>query len=200
MTNQLEELEAAQGAGDHGVLVGAVGRVTALMAGAAIVVLMFISVTDVVLREVSNRPLRGMLEYTEVWMPAIVFVSMMGAEVLGAHARTPLFVDMLPRRTGEVARSAGNLLAGAFIAWIAYLAWGEFLDAKAGGEVHMGLARVTLWPSKLFVAVGLGLFALALLEASARRLRNATSPDPETIVTLEASESSELPSVEARGR
>lgn len=164
--------------GRAGTAVTAVADFTALVGGIGFAALMALTVLDVVLRETGGEPIKGMLEYVEVWQPALVFLGMMGAQAAGAHARTPLFVDRMPTRVRPSLRGLGLGLSAALVLWLGYLAFREYRAAAAIDEVHMGVSRVPVSNSMLVLAIGLLLFAVVLAaEAIERKPVTSTEED-----------------------
>lgn len=163
--------------GKAGAAVNTVASLTALVAGLGFAVLMVLTIVDVVLRETGGEPIKGMLEYVEVWQPALVFLGMMGAQAVGAHARTPLVVDRMPKQARPALRGLGLGLSAVLVLWISYLAFREYRSASAIDEVHMGVSRVPVSNSLLVLSIGLLLFAVVLAAQAVERKPETTSED-----------------------
>jgi TRAP-type C4-dicarboxylate transport system permease small subunit len=162
--------------GKAGAAVSAVADFTALVGGIGFAALMGLTVLDVVLRETGGEPIKGMLEYVEVWQPALVFLGMMGAQAVGAHARTPLVVDRMPRKVRPTLRGLGLGLSAALVLWLSHLAFREYRSAAAIDEVHMGVSRVPVSNSMLVLSIGMLLFAIVLVAKAIDR-KPATSAE-----------------------
>lgn len=88
----------------------------------------------------------------------------------GSHIRVTLFVRHLDRRTGRAALVLALLVAGATSAVFAWHTVRMVSQNLARGEVTLGLVPVPLWVPQLGMALGVLLFAAAVLEDLVRAL------------------------------
>lgn len=131
------------------------------IAGSLVVLLMLLSVFDVGMRQVGSQGVTGTIEWTEVVLVIMVFAGMAPAESSGAHIRTPLVTNRLPDKWAHGVRAAAQVMAAAYVAWLANQA---FLEAKVAidiNELKIGVVEVPVWPAKL--GIGIGLVALCVV-------------------------------------
>lgn len=143
--------------------------VAASIAGVMVVALMILTVIDVTLRTLGKGGIPGGVEWTEVALVIAAFCGMMSAEFDDAHVRTPIMTDRLKPIVAATVRLLGTLAISAVVIWIiistSLAAWESF----SHGEVHPGIARVPVWPAKLFVPIGmLGMLVVLVVRAIER--------------------------------
>lgn len=145
-------------------MLGAGSRGLGLVAGGAILLLMFATVLDVVSRKAGGGGLAGVVEWTEVLLVVVVYAAMMGAELSGAHIRGMSFLTDRQRSVvAPLARSLGSLLATAVLVWAVVMTGDDAWASIELGEYRMGLVQVPIWPAKLAIPIGLAGFAAVML-------------------------------------
>ncbi len=95
-----------------------------------------------------------------------VFLGMAGTLRAGGHVRVTLLTRALPEGP---ARWLGALVAAGATALAVFATWSSLLqtlDSHAFGTVSFGMVRVPLWWPQGAMTLGLGLFALALAQAT----------------------------------
>lgn len=133
----------------------AVLRVTSVGAGAAIVVLMLITVVDVFMRQFLTSGIRAVIEITEVSLVAVVFAGMVGAEVAGRHVRTPVVLNLLPNRPAASLRLVGLALSAVTTAWITVVTADQAVQSFVDREARFGLLQVPVWPARVIIPIGM---------------------------------------------
>lgn len=147
-------------------------RAAACLAAISFVVIVSITVSDVVLRYLAHRPLMWAYDFIS-WYPmvALFFFVISDSWRSGHHIR----VDLLIRHMGHRATAGLGLLATlvalSIILLIAYTGVIQFQQSWESGERLTGVVEWPLWPSKLIVPLGAGLFALRLLADIVRDAR-----------------------------
>lgn len=153
-----------------GRMSGGLGKI----GGAAIMLLMFATVADVVSRKVGGGGIAGVVEWTEVLLVVVVFAGMMGAELSGAHIRGMSFLTERERSIGApLVRACGSALAALILVWAVFMSGEEALASIALGEFRMGLIQVPIWPAKLAIPIGLAGFAAVMAWRTFKQLRQA---------------------------
>ena len=143
-------------------------RLLAYAAGVVILLLMFFTVVDVVMRNVFNAPLRSTYEFTEFVMAAIVFLGMAYTGWVGGHIAVDVFAKWLDRPAWRFLTAGLAFMGAALFALIAYRATLETVDTI--GQVSNRLA----WPHYPFrftVALGCALLAVVLIVQGMQALR-----------------------------
>lgn len=131
------------------------GRSMSVLAGGALVVLMMLTVGDVLRREIGDRGIPYAIEITELVLVAVVFASLMSAEISKTHVRTSVLTSRLPPRASRAVRLLGMVIATGFAGWIAWATWGTGLESFEIREYRAGIGRIPIWPAKLMVPIGL---------------------------------------------
>lgn len=130
------------------------GLVTALGA-ALLLVLAFSGIADVLLRALAGTSLAGIVEWSEVGLVALAFVSIAAGQLRHDHVSADVVTDRLSPRAAAVLHGSGALLVGGILIWTVWssaeVAWSSYVDQ----EVRFGLIRVPLWPGRLAIVMGL---------------------------------------------
>jgi TRAP-type C4-dicarboxylate transport system permease small subunit len=99
-------------------------------------------------------------------LAALTFLALAHALREGAHIRVELVSARLPRPARFVVECVVLLVALAFALWAAWHAGEMVYESWAFGEVSSGQVAVPLWLPQLPMAVGIAVFALALLDTA----------------------------------
>lgn len=132
------------------------------MLGQFILVLMvLITVVDVFLRYVLNRPILGSYELTEFMMAILVFASVGYAMAVKGHVVVDLVITRLPKRAQALVECITSLIA--FILF-AIVTWRNVLHARTAWQRHDVTAElfIPISPFILFVALGIAVLSLVL--------------------------------------
>jgi TRAP-type C4-dicarboxylate transport system permease small subunit len=149
-------------------LFGAVLRALSLAAGIVLVLLMFYTVVDVVLRYVFNHPFRGSLEITEFAMSVIVFLGIAYCGWLGGHVA----VDILERPLDHPGLRFVPVVLGLLsVALFATISWLTAVEALTSMHRISNMMRWPHWPFQLTVAFGAAMYAIVLAVHAAQALR-----------------------------
>lgn len=144
-----------------------INRLSALLAALAslALALMMLHVTaDVIGKYVFNAPIPGTAEVVaSYYMISVVFLPLAWLEVKNGPIVVELFYEMGSPRAKRTMVALGTLLSLIFYGVIAWLSWGPAVHAWRIGEIVEGAWRVTIWPTKFFLPLGLGLACLALV-------------------------------------
>lgn len=137
--------------------------------GAALVLIMALTVADVVLRNLFAVVVPGGLELTGL-LTILVALSTLGlVEVDGGHIRVDLVLRALPEPLRRPMNAGGLLLACAMMALTALRMLAQALYLK-DNEIVTGLLGIAEWPFVVAAALLVLLFALALLANLAEAL------------------------------
>lgn len=82
----------------------------------------------------------------------------------GAHIRVTLFVGRLKGRAGQLSAFLALAIAAAMVVYLAYYTVLMVYDSWRFEEMTTGLVALPLWIPQLFMAIGMCLFAFAILE------------------------------------
>ena len=127
-------------------------------------VMIFI-VTDVMLRFIFNSPILGAYEIVEQLMLCGVFASFSYAQIKGSHIHVTMVIAKLPKKAAITIFALGELLSGAFCAFLC----NSFIQ-----QVQMAIAydyrsvvlKFSTVPAFVVISVAAGVFTLTLLLSS----------------------------------
>jgi TRAP-type C4-dicarboxylate transport system permease small subunit len=139
----------------------------AVLAGGAVALIVLSIVYDVAARTLGISGVKGIVEYGEVLMVAVVFLSIGYAQMQHAHIAVEILVDRLPERIAQrlYAGVLGLLAIGLF--WASYETMLAAMTSMERGEIRFGLVSVPVWPARWVIPVGLFSMALQCLVQSA---------------------------------
>jgi TRAP-type C4-dicarboxylate transport system permease small subunit len=137
-------------------------RAVNTVAMGVLLLMMFLTISDVFLRKVFSRSILGTVEVTEFMMLFVVFLGLAYTEVLNGHIKVDLFIG----RLGKKGRGFVDLVTQ-FVCFVlsGILAWAALVyseDMRAWQEVSQDL-WIPVYPFLYVVALGWVLFAFVLL-------------------------------------
>jgi TRAP-type C4-dicarboxylate transport system permease small subunit len=126
--------------------------------------MMLLTVADVLLRALVNRPIRGMLEIIELLLTCAFFLALPAAFLRDDHLVVDVIDSLAPRAVGALKR-ASELLAIAVIALMAWEGCKAARDTLVFNDVtsDLSIPRIWYWLPVLIGMVGGGLAAAAML-------------------------------------
>ena len=125
--------------------------------------LMFLTTSDVVLRYVLGKPIKGAYEISEVLFLAAVFLGMAYTQQHGEHVRVEFLIKRLSPETAILLEIVMLCLAFIIYSLLTWKGFDAFLYAVKTGEYRWGLIRIPLWPARFIVSLGAGMLTLRIL-------------------------------------
>lgn len=145
-------------------LVGRTNKILSLLSGFALVFIMGSIFANVFRRELlDGRSISGVIEYNEIVLTALVFLSLANTQRTRDHVAVDLVTRRLPDRVAWGLRGLGLIVAAIFLAWMGYRALVVGISSYQSGEYRFGLARVPIWPARLLLPFGLTFLVLQVL-------------------------------------
>lgn len=143
--------------------VGWVASAFSMLAGLCLLALVFLTVADVVSRNVQGRSILGTIEISTVLMVGIAFLGLGAAEITGKHVSVSLIESRLPA-LGRLACSVLRLLLLVGLGALFILGMTEvYQGALQRGETTSGVLRLATAPWKLVLIMSFVVFfALAI--------------------------------------
>ena len=140
-----------------------VSRICGVTAALFLGAMLLLTVADVTLRAVFNRPIRGVYDLVELLLAATFFVALPCVFLRGENIVVNSIDDLAPRWVPPLKRIAELLAVGI----LAVLVWQGFLEAHDSYEFQdvtadLGLPRYWHWLAVLVGLVGGALAALAM--------------------------------------
>lgn len=127
----------------------------------ALAFLVLTAVVDVVSRAATGHStFYGLLEYGEIALVALVFLSMARTELDDGHVSSSLLTDRLARDKVAFVRGLGLIAISGALIWAAVVAGHVAWHSFETNETRFGLVRIPLWPARAAVPLGLGSLGL----------------------------------------
>jgi TRAP-type C4-dicarboxylate transport system permease small subunit len=126
-----------------------------------LVVMMFLTAMDVLLRYFLNRPISGALELTQYMMLIVVVSGLALCTVEKSHVRVEVLIERLPRKMQTILYCITSLLSLGLFSLItrqAVVYAGFLLDAKLTSPVLF----IPTFPFVIILALGTAVFCLAI--------------------------------------
>jgi TRAP-type C4-dicarboxylate transport system permease small subunit len=158
-----------------GLVVKAINQIS-LIAGVMgivfMVAMMLLTVGDVFLRFVFNKPILGSVEMTEYLMVGTGFLGIAWCAVKGGHVGVDLIVGHLPPRVQAVIDSVTCLLS---LGVVPLVAWQNFLQANyaKAENVQSDLLDIPAYPFYLIVGISYTLLFLVLINTFGQSVAKA---------------------------
>lgn len=127
-----------------------------------LVVMMLLTVADVSLRFLLNRPILGTVELTENMMVALGFLMLAWCARNQGNIRVDLIVDRFPSRVQAAVDGITclfSLFVFSVITWQGFL---ELIEVWRGGETS-NILRMPVFPFHTTLVIGSGILCLVLL-------------------------------------
>ncbi len=163
-----DAMENIIGDGRFQRLVGRLSLIAGGIAGLGYLALMFLTITDVTLRETGSRGILGSVETIEVAMAGLAYLGMSTAEMSSTHVRTPMLTNLLPKFWANISRALTLTISSAFIAWLTYENLLRALASTAAGEHRYAVVTIPVWPARIVIVIGLVLFLIVLVTECVR--------------------------------
>ena len=141
--------------------VGILVTASAYLAGAVLVLLMFLTTADVAGRYFFNSPLNGVFDLTHFAVLIMTFLSFAYCAYHGAHVAIELLYNRLGRAVQRVLDRVINLAGCVLFALLAWRAVVQSVDVREFREASQ-LLTIPFFPFYWVVAFGAGLMAIVL--------------------------------------
>lgn len=137
-------------------------RTGGILAAVALVAIMLVTVLDVFLRYVFNRPLLGTIEITESLMVTLSFLAIASCAFDDGHVSVDLVVLLLKKKWKSVFHILGYILGLLLFVPMTYVFVPEAFSVWEGGEASEVLA-IPSFPFYVFVIIGCAAVTIVLI-------------------------------------
>lgn len=128
-------------------------------------------VPDVLLRLCFRKSLRGVVEFNELLIVAIVFLGLARNQAKGSNVRVEIFVSRLSSKMQERLRVLADVIGLLVFAGIGIYGTVEAYFSVLLDERNWAVIRFPVWPARILLAFGALLLCCELLLDIARRVR-----------------------------
>ncbi|MFV0383839.1 TRAP transporter small permease subunit [Paracoccus sp. (in: a-proteobacteria)] len=138
--------------------------VLAWLAGLAVALMMFHVMADVAGKYVFNYPVPSTAEVVaNYYMIAVVFLSLAWVEAKGSAISVDLIYDSARPGAQRIMRKLGEIGTLVFYMGLGWFSWDVAMRAWKTNETVDGLWRVTVWPAKFMLPVGIAVACMVLI-------------------------------------
>ena len=132
--------------------------------------MMLLTVADVVLRAISNRPIRGTFEIIELLLACTFFLALPAVFLRDEHLLVDVIDPLAPRWVPRLRRFA-EIIAIPVLATMAWEGWKAALETLVFNDVTSDLAihRILYWIPVLFGLIGGALAAVVMIFPKAEK-------------------------------
>lgn len=134
-----------------------------VLATVAIFLMMAIMCIDIGGRYFLKRPLPGSVEYTEVLVVLSVYLAAATVQAKKQHIAFLLTENLKSSKAKAVVSIFGLIVALGIMALVAWQTGIKTYESISTGEYRWGTVQFPIWPGKLGVSLGSGLYCLQLL-------------------------------------
>ncbi|MBP6019025.1 MAG: TRAP transporter small permease [Burkholderiaceae bacterium] len=136
----------------------------AWMAGLSVALMMFHVMADVLGKYLLHMPVPSTAEVVaNYYMIACVFLALAYIEARGSAISVDLIYDNVGERGKLIMRKIGQVGTLAFYVGLGWFSWDLAMRAFRINESVDGLWRVTVWPAKFMLPLGLAIACIVLL-------------------------------------
>lgn len=150
-------------------------KVLGILAAGAIMIMMISVAADVIGRYVFSHPILGAMELALLLMVVVVYLGLPVTQLEQRHITIDVLYNRLPSRLRTVINIISSFIVlgvGIILAWQAIK---YALKSVKIGEYISGMASFPKYPSKIALAIGAIIFALAVATQLLRLFMNKTS-------------------------
>jgi len=147
--------------------IGRISRIFGVVAVGTLIAMMMLTVADIVLRYVFNRPIPASLEFTEYLMLGVVFLALAWCALKGMHVKVDILVSRFSPRVHAVFSGINSLVVLAVCVLLVSQNYSESIVAR---QYHSAsdVTGIPWYPFYLVVAFGFVLLFLTMLISLAK--------------------------------
>ncbi len=134
----------------------------AVVSAATLVIMMFLTTIDVIMRRFFNQPIFGAYEISKVLLAIAIFCGVAYVMVKGGHVNVDIATRLYPRRLKLAVYSIGLFLSLVIVGLISWQAALYGIDMVQVGERSV-LLRIVVFPFIFVVAFGSAVLFLVIL-------------------------------------
>lgn len=124
--------------------------------------LMILLTINVISREI-GFPVKGIMSIGILIMISVIYLGMSNSEQRDEHASVDILPTLLPSKWINFNNIIVNILNFITIGIFLFISMKEFINSYQSNEVFLDLIKIPIWPAKLFMSIGLFLFALQII-------------------------------------
>lgn len=149
-----------------------------VVGGVIVFGLMFLGVTQIILRTVFRKPIFGYIDIVEVSMVGFAVLAISFVQRVGGHVRMEMLLTALKGRVHWLMELIGTAIACFIVAILIPYSYSHFQRAFNFGDSTIDIELAT-WPAKLLVPVALSILLIRLGIQLAGYMRLTIDPGAE---------------------
>lgn len=142
------------------------------VAGALLIVIAAMIVTDVVVRYITGRSVPGVIEYSEIALIGVAYLAFSHAEITRAHIRVDSVTRVMPPPVRRWAYAVSHLAIVGVLLCFVWVTGVEAWESYTIGEVRLGTVYAPVWPARAMIPLGYASLALMFLATTIEKVRN----------------------------
>lgn len=147
-----------------------VDKAFAFMSGMVIFVMMLFTSMDVIFRYTLNAPIKGNFELMELLLPVAALLGISYVQAIKGHISVEFITERLSAKAAARLDVIVLLIALITAVLLVRQSTVSAMEFVRVGERTMGVVEYPMGPSKIAVALGLGLFCLRIIEDLVRAI------------------------------
>jgi len=170
-------MRLAQVARPFDTIIYQVSRILGIVSIIFLVVMMMLTVTDVVMRLVFDKPVTASMEFTEYLMLFVVFSGLAWCALKDGHIKVEIIIGRLSARVQEIINSVNALVV---MGLCGFLAWMAFSESPVTREMGFAseITGIPDWPFYILVTFGFALMFLAMTTILVHSVYKAVKNEP----------------------
>lgn len=154
----------------------------ALISGVIIAVMAVHTASDVVLRNITNQPIPGTLNYvTYWWMPLLVFLVLAYAHISDQHLTVSLATEGATGRTYNFAKIFARVISLVVLFTLCYFMLTTATDSFSRTETIVSDIRLEIWGIRIVAAIGMIAYTVATVLSLVEDLRGVRDSKQEDV-------------------
>ena len=138
-------------------------EILGLIGGIFLFALIFGIGIDVTLRGITGRGIPAIAEYADVFLVALVYLSLPYTQATGGHVVVEMALRNIPVRLASFLELVGILVVIAVLLAVNYYVLQVAIRSYYRGEYRLGLTGALIWPARWAIVFGLLSWKLGLL-------------------------------------
>ena len=137
-------------------------KITGALSFLGYILIILLTVTDVVLRKLANKPVTGAYELTQYLLLVAVFASFAYCQMLRGHIQVTMILQILPKRVVFILYTLTGLLTTGTMVFVGYAASQQAIYAMSKGYVS-DVLKFPTYPFIWIECICMMIFALTCL-------------------------------------
>ncbi|MEW9053087.1 MAG: TRAP transporter small permease [Neobacillus sp.] len=143
-----------------------------MVSGITVIFSMLLITIDVIMRNVFNKPIAGVIEMMNIALIIIVALGFSYVQGKKENIMIEIATSKLPAIYKNLLDLTGYIIGFLVMAVIAWKSGVNAVSSFSAQEHTMGLIKIPLWPSKVLLTIGIGVLSIRLLLDSLLMLTN----------------------------